>query len=113
MYKLEHQDSNMEFYDFRVAIGLDLVVSTPDNRGTSDDTSSEDENAQSPKVTPLPSPSARYSAADHMPVLCEQKNASRCRMPGCKGKSRIKCEKCRVFLCLQGQRNCFKTFHKK
>ena len=68
---------------------------------------------KSPKVTPLPSPSARYSAADHMPVLCVQKNASRCRMPGCRGKSRIKCEKCRVFLCLQGQRNCFKTFHKK
>ena len=112
-YKLEHQDKSMQFYDFRVAIGLDLVKSMPNSRETSDDTSSENENVQSPRIEPLPSPSARYSAADHMPVLCVQKNSSRCRMLGCKGKSKVKCEKCRIFLCLQGKRNWIKKFHRK
>ncbi|RWS18354.1 hypothetical protein B4U80_06616 [Leptotrombidium deliense] len=52
----------------------------------------------------------RYDNYDHWPVFVTQKNASRCAN-GCGNKSRVKCEKCNVFLCLNGARNCFKPFH--
>ena len=37
----------------------------------------------------------------------------RCKMEDCQGRSRIKCEKCDVFLCLTNKPNCFKAFHVK
>ncbi|OWR41364.1 putative transcription factor COE1 [Danaus plexippus plexippus] len=36
---------------------------------------------------------------------------TRCKLTGCKGKSRIKCIKCKVHLCLTKDKNCFLSFH--
>lgn len=36
---------------------------------------------------------------------------TRCKMMGCKGRTRIKCIKCKVHLCLTKDKNCFLTFH--
>lgn len=36
---------------------------------------------------------------------------TRCKMVGCKGRSRIKCIKCKVHLCLNKDKNCFLAFH--
>lgn len=36
---------------------------------------------------------------------------TRCKMGGCKGKSRVKCVKCKVHLCLTKDKNCFLAFH--
>lgn len=38
-------------------------------------------------------------------------SGTRCKLPGCKGKSRIKCIKCKVHLCLTKDKNCFLSFH--
>lgn len=38
-------------------------------------------------------------------------SGTRCKFPGCKGKSRIKCIKCKVHLCLTKDKNCFLSFH--
>ena len=35
----------------------------------------------------------------------------RCKIPGCKGFSFIFCEKCKVHLCLNKNKNCFGNFH--
>lgn len=37
--------------------------------------------------------------------------ATRCKMVGCKGKSRVKCIKCKVHLCSTKDKNCFLAFH--
>lgn len=36
---------------------------------------------------------------------------TRCKLPGCTGKSRIMCIKCKVHLCLTKDKNCFLSFH--
>lgn len=51
----------------------------------------------------------RYDQTGHWPVAKEEQQ--RCMLEGCKGKPRIKCEKCNVHLCLINGRNCFKEFH--
>ncbi|XP_049523764.1 piggyBac transposable element-derived protein 2-like [Dermacentor silvarum] len=51
----------------------------------------------------------RYDQVGHWPIAKEEQQ--RCMFEGCKGKPRIKCEKCNVHLCLTNARNCFKEFH--
>lgn len=53
----------------------------------------------------------RYDMTNHYPKVEKVKDAQRCRMEKCKGKTRILCLKCRVFLCLTAERNCFYNFH--
>lgn len=50
---------------------------------------------------------------DHIPMVDPIKNARCCRLPGCLSRSRTRCTKCDVYLCLTSERNCFKTFHTK
>lgn len=61
------------------------------------------------KVTALPSDDVLYKMG-HFPEHKKLGSHKRCRNPGCSGKSRVKCLKCGVFLCLQN-RNCFLDFH--
>ncbi|KAL3187756.1 hypothetical protein MRX96_024512 [Rhipicephalus microplus] len=51
----------------------------------------------------------RYDQTGHWLVAKEQQQ--RCMLEGCKGKPRIKCEKCNDHLCLINGRNCFKEFY--
>uniref|UniRef100_A0A8C5DWF5 Si:ch211-255f4.7 n=1 Tax=Gouania willdenowi TaxID=441366 RepID=A0A8C5DWF5_GOUWI len=55
----------------------------------------------------------RRRANAHLPVVVKLKNAARCRAEGCSGKTRVQCVTCKVYLCLQADRNCYKTFHTK
>ncbi|KAK1903701.1 PiggyBac transposable element-derived protein 3 [Dissostichus eleginoides] len=47
----------------------------------------------------------------HLPEMISLKNAARCRVAGCTGRTRVRCVTCKVFLCLQGDRNCYTAFH--
>lgn len=76
--------------------------------------------------SPLPEPSAqkrkyqetrpiddvRFDNIGHFPIHEDKKFASRCKNSECKGTSRIMCEKCKVHLCLNKNKNCFLQFHK-
>lgn len=55
----------------------------------------------------------RLDDFDPIQVVDPIKNARCCRLPGCLSRSRTRCTKCDVFLCLTSERNCFKTFHTK
>lgn len=48
----------------------------------------------------------RYDRKDHMPIAGTKR---RCANPECNRRSRVKCEKCDVGLCVDT--NCFKSFH--
>ncbi|XP_072142035.1 piggyBac transposable element-derived protein 3-like [Dermacentor andersoni] len=51
----------------------------------------------------------RYDQVGHWPLIAEDQQ--RCKLEGCKGKPKTKCEKCKVHLCITSTKNCFKTFH--
>ena len=40
----------------------------------------------------------RLDCTDHIPEHNQHKEAGRCKMPGCKGKSHFKCDKCNVYI---------------
>ncbi|XP_042558961.1 piggyBac transposable element-derived protein 3-like [Clupea harengus] len=43
---------------------------------------------------------------DHMPNYDEKKEATRCKLPGCSGKTHVYCDECKVHFCFVSQRNC-------
>ena len=59
-----------------------------------------------------PNSDVRFDGFCHFPCAIDGLG-QRCKNEGCQGRSRIKCEKCNVFLCLTKDRNCFKRFHVK
>ena len=105
----EHPTSTMQLYDFRLAIALTLMRC--ESTDSSSDSDPEDAPIARSRTTPLPAIGSRVSSAKHLPVACDMKNAARCRREGCKAKTRVKCEKCDMFLCVSAANNCFKAFH--
>ena len=102
----------MQLYDFRIAVALALINAEAPSSDLSSDSDSEAEPRRG-SVSALPDRASRVSSAKHLPIACDLKNAARCRLEGCKGKTRVKCEKCGVFLCMSVARNCFRDFHTK
>lgn len=60
-------------------------------------------------ATATPYDDSRYDQLGHWPLPSETKQ--RCRI--CKAYVRIQCEKCKIYLCLLADRNCFRDFHFK
>ena len=59
-----------------------------------------------------PCSDVRYDEVRHWPILVGG-IGKRCKLEKCTGQSRIQCEKCKVSLCLNQDKNCFKKFHIK
>lgn len=53
----------------------------------------------------------RYDRLDHWPEVDHNKCSTRCKMDGCDKLSFIYCSKCKVHLCFNGKKNCYKEFH--
>lgn len=64
------------------------------------------------KVETRPLVEVQSDRVDHMPQFDNKKEATRCKMVGCKGRSHVFCDKCNVHLCLLKNRNCFLSFHR-
>uniref|UniRef100_A0A3P9JWZ2 PiggyBac transposable element-derived protein domain-containing protein n=1 Tax=Oryzias latipes TaxID=8090 RepID=A0A3P9JWZ2_ORYLA len=60
-------------------------------------------------ATPIPVPDVRLDATAHWMVMDEKKG--RCKVPGCKGTPKAKCQKCDVHLCFTSTSKCFLRFH--
>ncbi|CAH2091503.1 unnamed protein product [Euphydryas editha] len=58
---------------------------------------------------PIPSAAQRYRKAGHLPEVSEVQR--KCRLPGCKMKTKIICTSCKIHLCLTHERSCYKLFH--
>jgi len=61
------------------------------------------------KCAPRPQDHLRTDGKDHWPEWCSQRG--RCRRSGCKGSTRVRCSKCKTFICFTPRQNCFKVFH--
>lgn len=107
--------ANMKFLEFRMVVAQ--VFLTKHDILEAHVSYAEGQNAHPPqsrkrtRVIPVPHVSVRTCSATHLPEVMDLKNSMRCRSQGCSGKSRVRCIKCKVFLCLQSERNCFATFH--
>lgn len=63
-------------------------------------------------VIPIPENDMRFRRMWHFPEHAKFQNQLKRRKLGCKGKSRVRCIKCNIFLCLQNK-NCFLNFCEK
>lgn len=54
---------------------------------------------------------SRYDRRNHLPVCTEK--WSRCELEKCDSVSPVICDKCKVHLCLDKHKNCFKEYHIK
>ncbi|KAL0871532.1 hypothetical protein ABMA27_005245 [Loxostege sticticalis] len=61
------------------------------------------------KMSYVPPKDVRTDGIAHHERRCEKKN--RCKLPNCKGFTRVECTKCNVALCHTKTRNCFGEFH--
>ncbi|TWW61042.1 hypothetical protein D4764_05G0011320 [Takifugu flavidus] len=107
--------SIMQFLEFRMDVARTFLAQhhsqeeDADSPGLSDDDSSE---SKKHPVLAVPHVSVRRRANAHLPEMLNLKNAARCRAAGCTGRTRVRCVTCKVFLCVQTERNCFLEFHK-
>lgn len=61
----------------------------------------------------LPIEEVRTDMMDHMPNFDNKKEATRCKLPHCSGRTHVFCDKCKVHYCFVPTRNCFMNAHRK
>lgn len=103
----------IQFLQFRMEVAKILLAQHHGADADLSEQSEEEDSNQGVKrhVTELPHVSFRRRANAHLPEMIGLKNAMRCRQPGCTGRTRVRCVTCKVFLCLQTERNCYSAFH--
>ncbi|CAL9691204.1 unnamed protein product [Knipowitschia caucasica] len=120
LYRKDHtvrgtEKKNIQkFLEFRMDVAITFLSQLDsDNSGLSQTDDDEDDVVQRKRrsVKAVPHVSVRRSGNAHMPEVVNMKSAARCRAKSCLGKTRVRCTTCMVFLCLQGDRNCYTTFH--
>lgn len=85
-----------------------LDAPPPPNEDLSD---SEDEDVPRNRPAGLPSAARRYDQYGLFAVCEDLPAPLRCRLEDCNSRSRIRCSKCNVYLCLNKNKNCFLGFH--
>ena len=81
-------------------------------RSCTDGTVTSPEPPKRSKIAVRPVENVRYDLAEHWPESVDGK-PQRCKLEQCHGRSRVRCKKCNVHLCLMKDRNCFEVFHTK
>ncbi|XP_076842062.1 piggyBac transposable element-derived protein 3 isoform X2 [Brachyhypopomus gauderio] len=103
----------MQYLEFRMEVAMTFLA---EHANDSSDVSEQDDpdvlvQGKKRPAKAVPHVSFRRRANAHLPEMVNMKNAARCRAKGCSGKTRVRCGTCKVFLCLQGDRNCYTAFH--
>lgn len=124
LYKLESVAASnipsnkvMDLLEFRMQVADALVTTPPRKRRSESDEDEAVENIE-PNTSRFrrsnqPSQAKRYDGYDHFPSFEGIDNPRSCRMEGCRSRSKIRCEKCDVYLCLTRKQNCYAAYHKK
>uniref|UniRef100_A0A8C1ND68 Si:ch211-255f4.7 n=1 Tax=Cyprinus carpio TaxID=7962 RepID=A0A8C1ND68_CYPCA len=107
----------MQFLEFRMEVAKTFLAQHNNGQEDSTDLSEQEDNTDHSEpekkrtVKEVPHISVRRRSNAHIPEVVNLKNAARCRVTGCSGKTRVRCVTCKVFLCLQAARNCYTVFH--
>ncbi|KAH8037839.1 hypothetical protein HPB51_018327 [Rhipicephalus microplus] len=105
----------MDLLQFRLAIGEALCASLTRSRSDNSEPLclSDVHVDKAIRVAKISGVDIRIDGFDHFPTVDAIKNARCGRLLGCPSRSRTRCIKCNVYLCLTSDRNCFKMFHTK
>lgn len=105
-----------DLLEFRMQVA-DALVNTPTRKRRLSDIEPNENIAPNPPTkyrrANLPSENKRFDGYDHLPCFDEIESPRCCRMERCQSRSKIRCEKCDVYLCLSRKQNCFARYHKK
>lgn len=104
----------MRLYTFKLYIAEGLCKSGEDlqqkrGRPSSAIAGEYEEKKRKGPAVPIPVSDVRLDATGHWMVMAEQKG--RCKLPGCTGTPKVKCQKCSIHLCFTSANNCFLQFH--
>ena len=103
-----------QFLPFKLDVAQTYLAAVDDEAvHSSGDTSDEEPPAKRrrTRTVEIPAVPQRTAAAKHLPEMTEVNNSMRYRMHGCRGKSKVRCVACNIFLCMRADRNCFLKFH--
>lgn len=107
---------------YRLRLAHVLVHSESLRRNSIPDASSQEEEEEEAErdgpplkkrrvVVPLPVNEVRYDNVGHIPkFITSDKCSSKCRFPNCLSKSKVKCVKCNIYLCVNN--NCYYSWHR-
>ena len=113
----DRKNSIMDLLEFKLyvgkclALGAQTKVSQDPRPSTSDEETSQ--HAKKCKTSEIPPRDVRMTANEHLPI-CSVNNKNsymRCRNQGCTKKTRFFCVKCKLYLCISPERQCFFEFH--
>lgn len=104
----------LDLLAFRQSVAETLILSKKNaKRGRPSTSRDSSEPSEKQPFETRPVTEFRYDGYDHLPLVDDKKDNSRCKMELCKMKTHIFCSKCKLHLCLMKGRNCFYNFHKK
>ncbi|XP_056133240.1 uncharacterized protein LOC130110231 isoform X2 [Lampris incognitus] len=99
-----------QYLEFKLLLAEELISQA--QACQRDETDSSDKfSPEMKKRKPHPDERIRKYGAIHLPQMLNIPNASRCRMPGCKSKTFVRCIKCNMFLCVSKKSECFMKYH--
>jgi len=61
--------------------------------------------------TPFPPEHKAKDKYEHWPIVDDSKTARNCRNKKCKSRTRVRCSKCNIYLCLTTENTCSKDIH--
>ncbi|KAK2921573.1 hypothetical protein Q8A73_001058 [Channa argus] len=105
-YVVHQRTASYSILEFRMEVARTLLAQhhSQDDDADLSWLSEEEDNSKQMKNRPVaavPHVSVHRRANAHLPEMISLKNATRCRAPGCSGRSRMHCVTCKVYLRLQ------------
>ncbi|XP_050502526.1 longitudinals lacking protein, isoforms H/M/V isoform X3 [Diabrotica virgifera virgifera] len=103
---------------FRMEAGESLLAS-PKRRSSNQEVEKQVEQEKETQIrpqnyrAPQPAKEKKLDGFEHWPNIDQLTTARFCRRSGCKSRTRVRCLKCDVYLCLTKDQNCFWKFHIK
>jgi hypothetical protein len=104
----------MDLLHFKLGLAKDLIYVGKSRKGNKRGRPSTDTPTPKPRKKAKeirPPPEMQLDMIDHMPDFHKSTEGTRCKAPGCKGKTHVFCTKCKIHLCFVKGRNCFKQYH--
>nr|XP_047131906.1 uncharacterized protein LOC124810968 [Hydra vulgaris] len=117
LYQRAHSQKNSSLQTLRLAefkaeiaeVGLCKAEKGASKKRTAGRPSLESQIKKARHRQSLPIADVRTDDTSHWPIWAIER--LRCRLPGCNGQSRVRCEKCQISLCYTKVKNCFKRFY--